>query len=150
MLNDVITTIKAQLYDRAVSPLFGAFALSWVGWNYRFIAVLLYSIPINEKFNFIDKVLFPDFWTIVTRGIIYPLLTTAFNIYVYPWPAKKVFEYWRNRQKELNEIRQKIEDETPLTKEEARQIRQEVRLARDEFDREIIARDTEIKRLKEE
>lgn len=35
MLDDLTKEIKAQLYERVKSPLFGAFALSWAAWNSR-------------------------------------------------------------------------------------------------------------------
>jgi len=55
--------------------------------------------------------------------IVFPLLTTVLFIFFYPYPARAVFEFTRKQQKRLKEIRQRIEDETPLTVEESKQIR---------------------------
>ncbi len=149
MWNDILKTIKAQLYERAISPLSGVFVLSWCLWNYRFITVLFSSLSVTEKFGFIESQLFPDWSTYVLRGFLYPLFTTVLIIFLYPYPARYVYEFWRKRQKELKEIRQKIEDETPLTVEESRQIRKQVYALIEEHDAELRKKDDEISKLKE-
>lgn len=149
MWDDLIKTIKAQLYERAISPLSGVFVFSWCLWNYRFLAVLFSSLPITEKFGFIESHIFSDWSVYVMRGFLYPLFTTILIIFLYPYPAKYVYEFWRKRQKELKEIRQKIEDETPLTIEESRQIRKQVYALIEEHDKTIQRKDVEIGKLKE-
>ena len=149
MLDDLAKTVKAQLYERVSSPLLGAFAISWVAWNYRFLLVLFSSMPVAEKFTFIDSHIFDSYQGIFLHGMLYPLITTLLLIFVYPFPAKFVYEYWRTRQRELKEIQQRIDDETPLTREEARELRHETLNARLEFEQELERRSDEITRLKE-
>ncbi len=149
MWNDLLKTIKAQLYERAVSPLSSIFVLSWCLWNYRFLTVLFSSLSVTEKFSFIESQIFPDWPVYALRGFLYPLSTTILIIFLYPYPAKYVYEFWRKRQKELKEIRQKIEDETPLTIEESRQIRKQVYSLIEEHDEELRKKDAEISKLKE-
>ncbi len=149
MLDDLAKTVKAQLYERASSPLLGAFAISWIAWNYRFVLVLLSSMPAAEKFTFIDANIFNSYQAIFLRGTLYPLFTTLALIFIYPIPAKFVYEYWRRRQRDLKEIQQRIDDETPLTREEARELRHETLKARLEFEQELEHRSAEITRLKE-
>lgn len=149
MLDDLAKTVKAQLYERASSPLLGAFAISWVAWNYRFVLVLISSMPAAEKFTYIDTNIFSSYQAIFLHGTLYPLLTTLSLIFIYPIPARFVYEYWRTRQRELKEIQQRIDDETPLTREEARELRHETLNARLEFEQELERRSAEITRLKE-
>lgn len=149
MLDDLAKTVKAQLYERASSPLLGAFAISWAAWNYRFLLVLVSSMPTAEKFTYIDTNIFSSYQVIFLHGTFYPLLTTLSLIFIYPIPAKFVYEYWRTRQRELKEIQQRIDDETPLTREEARELRHETLNARLEFEQELERRSAEITRLKE-
>jgi len=40
-MDDIFKSIKAFLYDRVASPLFGAFVTAWSIWNYRVISILL-------------------------------------------------------------------------------------------------------------
>src|SRR4029453_10496719 len=41
----------------------------------------------------------------------------------YPYPARFVYGFTHRRQREINKLRQQIEDETPLTIEESRKLR---------------------------
>lgn len=149
MLSDLAKTVKAQLYERVSSPLLGAFGISWIAWNYRFILVLVSSMPVAEKFAYIDSNIFYSYKNIFLHGTLYPLITTLSLIFIYPFPAKFVYEYWRKRQRDLKEIQQRIDDETPLTREEARELRHETLNARLEFEQELERRSAEITRLKE-
>lgn len=147
MLDDAIKTVKAQLYEKSGSPLFTAFVISWCSWNYRFITVLISDLPMVEKFKYIDTKIFPNFDAYFFQGTIFPLITTALIIFVYPYPARFVYEFWRQRQKELKAIQQKIEDETPLTKEEAREIRRNATSLQIKYDEEIEQNQKKFKEL---
>lgn len=149
MLDDLTKTVKAQLYERANSPLFGAFAISWCAWNYKFLLVLLSSMPAIEKLDYIDSHIFPSFMGVALRGVCFPLLSAIVYIYLYPIPAKYVYQYWRNRQKELKGIQQRIEDETPLTQEEARELRRQSLNAEQAYEKELSQRASEIARLRD-
>ncbi|AEX51143.1 hypothetical protein [Rahnella aquatilis] len=137
MFDDLIKTVKSQLYDRVTSPLFSCFFISWVGWNYKFILVLLSGIKIEEKFKYIDLNIYTSAYDIALHGIFYPLLTALFVIYIYPYPAKYTYSFYRRRQVELKEIQQQIDDDTPLTKEEAKKIRSDAFILNIEFEKEI-------------
>ncbi len=149
MFEDTMKTIKAMLYERISSPLLGTFVLSWCLWNYRFLIIIFSTIPVSDKFNLIDAIIFPSQKIALLKGMAYPLMTTAFFIYVYPYPAKKVYEFWRARQKDLKEARQRIEDEEPLTREEATMIRSEMYRMTKEHQEEITKRDAEIERIRD-
>ena len=149
MFEELSKTIKAQLYERASSPLLGSFALSWLAWNYRFVIVLLSGMAAPEKFRYIDTSLYLSWEEAGLRGGLYPLITALLLIFVYPIPARYVYEYWRKQQRALKEIQQRIDDETPLTKEEARQLRREALKASGEYEQEIERRTADIARLKE-
>jgi hypothetical protein len=125
MLDELTDSLKAKLYDFTVSPLLITFIASWIGWNYRFVLVVLSSsMSIYEKTSYIESRLFSTWTDYVIWGIVGPLLTTGFLLFVYPYPAKWVFKFWRQRQRELKELKQQIDGETPLTKEESAAIRE--------------------------
>lgn len=149
MLDDLSKSIKAQLYERVSSPLLASFGLSWLAWNYRFVMVITSSLPLHEKLSFVDGQIFPTCQQVLLQGALYPLITALLLIFAYPIPAKYVYEYWRRRQRELKEIQQRIDDETPLSREEAREIRREALKASLEYDMEIQSKSAEIARLKE-
>lgn len=137
MFEDLIKTVKAQLYDRVTSPLLGCFLLSWVIWNYKFIFALFSSMKIEDKFKYIDNVIYKGASDYLIQCLALPLITTAFFIFIYPYPAKFTYEFFRKRQVELKEIQQKLDNETPLTKEEAKKIRSDAIKMSIDFEMEI-------------
>jgi len=149
MWNDTIKTIKAQLYDRASSPLLSSFLSSCIIWNHRFMATLFSSMPLAEKFAYIDGHYFITYWDYIIWGFVGPMSTGLLMIYLYPIAAKKVYEHWRKKQKELKELQQQIDDKTPLTKEEARQIKREVYEQEIKHQQELEAMTRENARLRE-
>ena len=137
MLEDAWKSIRAALYERTASPLFGAILGSWLVWNHRMILVLFSDESIRWKFNYIDNELYGDlkitFWLL----ILGPLLTASFFLFLYPYPARWVYQIWRHNQMKLKKVRQKIEDDTPLTMEESRKLRRQMTRLRDEYEEEI-------------
>jgi hypothetical protein len=117
VIDELSKTIRAQLHERVSSPLLATFSIAWLVWNYKFILILFASVPLGEKFQIIDAVAFPSGISILLNGFVYPLATALALIFLYPIPARYVYEYAKKRQRELKEIQQKIDDETPLTKE---------------------------------
>lgn len=147
-MDDLLKSIKAHLHDKATSPLFGTFAVTWIVWNYKFIMVLFSSFPVDKKFEYISTHLYPFVNSYLSRGVLFPLLTTIFFIFVYPYPAKWVYSFVRNQQRQLLEIKAKIEDETPLTVEDSRNIRRELTRLVLEHEKELEAKNSEILKLK--
>jgi hypothetical protein len=154
MLEEIITAAKEQAAERLASPIIGSFAVSWCLWNYKFLVILFSQASVSVTFALISKLAFPDTWSIAMRGVVLPLVSAAAYIFLYPYPAKFVYGFTRRRQKELNELRQEIEDETLLTREESRVLRSEALRAdiahREEMDRlnaELATAKAEIARM---
>jgi len=148
MVDEIVKSAKAQLSERIASPLIGSFAISWSLWNYKFLVILFSAASVTQTFTLIDKIVFPTTWSLILNGVLLPAATTFAYIFLYLYPAKYVYEFTRRRQKEINEVRQRIEDETLLTIEESRKIRAEV-LQLEKAHQEIVDRlDVEISRLK--
>jgi hypothetical protein len=122
MLDDLTKEIKAQLYERVKSPLFGAFALSWVAWNYRALLAVLSKMSVQETVAYIDG-LYPSAWEKLGYCFCGPLFTAVLFLLAYPYPARWMYGYWATQHKKLKKVQQDIEDETPLTQEEAKALR---------------------------
>lgn len=133
-MQDIFTSIKAYLYDRAVSPLIGAFVVAWSVWNYRFFVVLFTDgLPTPaDKFKAIDSLFgsytfaFGDASIVVSGrivdGFIAPAVIGMLYLYAYPFLAKPVYEHSLKKQKELRAIRQEQEDQRLLSIEESREL----------------------------
>ena len=142
MTGDILNSIKATLYDRISNPLLGAFFVSWAFINYRLIWVLFSSASFSEKFRYIDEVLMPKPEYYAGYFVVSPAIAAWFYLYILPKISHRVYEHYQNKLKELKEIKQNIDDETPLTKEESRKIRTEIRNLE-------LAHQDEIKRITE-
>ncbi|WP_323945461.1 hypothetical protein [Aeromonas caviae] len=148
MLEDAFNSIKAHLYDRAVSPLMGSIIVSWLAWNYKFPMLLISKEPILEKYRIINEVLYSTDSSIYLYGVLYPILTALAYIFIYPFPAEFVFKFTRNRQKSISNIKKYIEGETLLTVKESIALRREIDSLEDIFIADLEKRDAEIERLK--
>lgn len=151
MFDDAIKTIKAQLYDRITSPLFGTFLMSWLGWNWHLPALFLFdsSMRVVGKFEYVSTKLYVEQSTYWIQGLLYPILTTIFFIGIYPWLARPVYGYWRHQQNKQKELQQKIDDETLMTVEEARELRRSVIESKLIYQAESDQREDKIKELEE-
>ena len=106
-------------------------------------------MSVTEKFHLIDTLAFPYWYSLGLNGILVPALTAAAYICLYPYPAKFVYAFTRNRQKEINDIRRLIENQTPLTLEESCKIRADAIRKDDEHSQEIDLKNQEIGRPKQ-
>lgn len=99
MLDDITTAIKAQLYERATSPLLGAFLLSWCLINYKVILIIFSSLGAPEKITYISLNLFPRTQDYILKGIAFPLLASLSLIILYPHPAAWIYSISRSHHK---------------------------------------------------
>ena len=125
LLDEIIASAKQTLTERIASPLLGGFLVSWSLWNWKFLVILFSDATVSQTFSMIERIAFPDSVVLFTRGFLYPLLTAAAYIFVYPYPARFVYAFTLRRQREINQTKQRIADETPLTLEESRRLRAE-------------------------
>lgn len=126
MLDEILKSARQQIVDRLSSPLLGSFAVAWCLWNYKFLVILLSAASVTKTFELIDTLVFPNLSSVLIRGFLLPAGTAMAYIFLYPYPARFVFGFTQRRQREVNQLRQQIEDETLLTAEESRRIRNQV------------------------
>lgn len=150
MFDEIIKSAQTQISERLASPLIGSFVISWCLWNYKFLVILFSAASVSQTFRLVDSVAFPDISSLLVKGIFLPALTSAAYIFAYPYPAKFVYEFTRRRQKDINDIRRRIDDETPLTLEESRKIRSDLLRIGIEHEQELDRKNIEIERLKAE
>ena len=118
-MQDIFISIKAYLYERAATPLTGAFAVSCVVCNYRFFVVLLSdgrSTP-SSKFAAIDQLFAVDkppfgeyLWPCVGplgHGLLMPAAIACFYLF-YPANAQPVYQYSPVKQRRLTLIKHKL------------------------------------------
>lgn len=150
MLDELIKSAKEQVAERLASPILGSFLISWCLWNYKFLVILFSAATVTKTFELINTVAFPSTRITVLYGLVLPALTATAYIFIYPYPAKFVYGFTRRRQKEIAELRRKIEDETPLTIEESRKLRTDALQSEYRHKEELDRLNAELTRTKEQ
>ncbi len=148
-MDDIFKSIKAFLYDRSSSPLFGAFVVAWSVWNYRLFTILLSEETLNDKFTAIDDLFSPliitlfdsqvTIWGELIHGAIIPAIATVTYIYIYPLLAKPVYEHSLKKQQELRRIKQEEEGNRLLSIEESRELYKKIGMLELQVDKDTEA-----------
>lgn len=154
-MEDAIKSIKAYLYDRESSPLTGAYLVIWCIWNFRLILIIFSGDPISIKFANIENYLFePSYfipkslWLGPLWVYLAPLILALIYLLVLPILSIKVYEQTLEFRLKLNEVKQKIENQELLSKEESIRIRKEIFRLSEEYEQQIEKKDVQINMLK--
>jgi hypothetical protein len=159
--SDVITSMKATLYERISNPLLSSFLISWFIWNYKFVLVFLSSsMETIEKIEYIKNNLFPfcfnEFLSLqngmtILFLLIGPIGTSLLYLYIiYPMLGKKVYEDHKEHIREYEEIKVKIEGKTSMSDEDVLALKSEHRVIRGIVSKQLDEKDTEINFLKQD
>jgi len=128
MLSEIQNSIKAKLYDFTYTPFLSSVIIAWIVLNHKYLLIYFGNSKTSEKIALLEKYDFSchipkiDITVPYCMNVVLPILFGLFYVFIYPLLAKVFYQYTLNRTKQLKEIKQKIEDETPLTREEARHI----------------------------
>lgn len=120
-VGDLFSSVGVGIRDRVRSPFWGAFAISWVVFNYRFFMVLFSGESVATKFLLIDS-LYSSCEGMLFASVVPVVLGIS---YVTIWPRFDliIFSVWARLQRLLIERRIEIDGETPIRGEEARRLR---------------------------
>ncbi|GLS92008.1 hypothetical protein GCM10007916_30780 [Psychromonas marina] len=138
MLKEATTSLKAYLYDRNTSPMFGAFIVSWAFWNYQAVITFFAAMGQKDKLDW-----FTQYYSEVNKffsssdfafelsnqvlvGALYPLLTATIYIFVLPYPSKFVFEFNLRRQQDLNNLKHRVEETRTFDSKEIDEIKKSI------------------------
>jgi hypothetical protein len=153
-MEDIVKSIKAFLYERSVSPLFGAFIISWALWNYRFFLIISSGLRYQEKISAIEAHFAAASWGLlpgqVTFGFIVPSALALSYIFIYPHLAAPVYRYALRKQRELRSIKIAEENERVLTKEESRELLIRLTQLQERYESELEFAEAKIDSLRNE
>lgn len=157
-LLELLNAVRIGLTERITSPLLGNFIISWCLWNYRLFVTIFSDGYWEDKYNYIDKTLYPNAVSYWAAGLV-PLVASLVLIYGYPLVARYVYEHRLEVNKDLMEIRHRVEDSEPMNMEQARRLRENIReeqkkwqarIAEVEQENDDLKRDLESVRFKNE
>lgn len=141
MFNDLKDSVKAKLYDYAYTPFMSSVFISWAIINHKYLLIYFANYDLGKKLALLKEYDFtfhtPWFNVSCAMNIWVPILFGLFYVYGYPRISKEFYEYTLKRTKDLKGIKQAIEDETPLTHAEAREIRKLASTLEEEKDKAL-------------
>ena len=153
MPNDFFSSIRSQIQERISNPFTGAFAISWLAWNYRYAMVLISFEPVSAKLNLIDKLFYSTTWSItdidslLMRGILLPIATALAYLFLYPYPTRIIYKIVHMNRLKLRELRQSIENQKRLSLEESRVLITRTAVLQNRYNEEIADLHTQIRQL---
>lgn len=130
MVKNITDSIKAKLYDFAYTPFMSSFVISWILLNHKYLLIYFGNEKLEKKLNLLngyptETIAFLGH-DLLTNQFIYPLTIALLYVFIYPWFALKFYDITLYYNKESKKIKQKKEDQTPVTQEEANKIREEI------------------------
>lgn len=139
MLDDIQNSIKAKLYDFTYTPFMSSVVISWVILNHKYLLIYFADFDLDKKLPLLKNYDFAfhccGYYLPCASNFWFPIIFGLFYVYGYPRISKEFYEYTLKRTKELKGIKQSIEDETPMTLSEAREIRKLASILEEEKDR---------------
>ncbi|HZF70768.1 hypothetical protein [Sulfuricurvum sp.] len=128
MVNGIKDSIKAKLYDFAYTPFISSYIISWILFNHKYLLVYFGTSTLDDKLFYLGE---------CHVEFLFPLYIALIYVFIYP-AIGLVFYYvtlWYN--KKSMKIKQQIEDETPITQEQARELKREHYKLADERDQAL-------------
>lgn len=122
MLKELSTSLKAQLYERASSPILGSILVFWLIFNWEAVFYFLLSdSAVEEKLAYIQNN-FKNF----DRNVFYPLLYSALFCLLYPVVSCIPFYIWEWTSSHKLRSKSKLSLSEPLSVENSIAIRKEL------------------------
>ncbi len=122
MIKDLWNAMRLYIEDRLSSPLLTGFAFAWSIINYRFFLILFSNERFTEKIALIENYVFQSNEVRLYKGLIYPLLAAFTYVLIYPFLDRLIYAAWRWHQHKLIQIRQRIDEERPLSEKDRTQL----------------------------
>ncbi len=151
MIKEVTNSIKAALYQRVSSPLYGTYIFSWCLFNWSKVLPLVFgSGTFDARLKTFKAALYTSESVFLYSTILVPILMTVIVLGLQPVLQRFLFIYteW-NKSKGLKK-RDEFSSETMLTLEQSNELRASVQKVQ-QFHQEVLKnKDTEIEEYKKQ
>ncbi len=146
MFDELKKSIQSILYERISSPLSGAFAISWIVWNWKFFYYLLSG---DEKLNIKDRFLYIDSNLLSGPQLVfYPVVSAVLIICIYPLFSTAAYYVWIRMKTFQKNLKNEIEKNKMLTVSQSVELRVKYKELQDSFDDMVRDKEDTIDRLK--
>ncbi|ENG6063596.1 hypothetical protein ABUV39_003550 [Vibrio cholerae] len=149
MIKEITNSIKAALYQRVSSPLYGTYICSWLIYNWELVLPLMFgSKKFDERVLDLKSGISPEATGFEYKTIIVPLVITALLLALQPLLQRFIFIYTEWNRSEGLKKRDKYLSETMLSLEQSNELRSSVQKFQ-QFHQEVLKnKDEEINEYK--
>jgi hypothetical protein len=146
---DFKKSVFSVFEDRISSPFYGSFVLSWSLWNWKIIYLTIFiSQEAIKPSTKIDYIL--ENYSRWDHLLIYPFFSSLLLVLAIPWLANQLYKVSLYYDKERRVAKEKNESNKRLSIEESWQIRNELFTQVENHQRQLTAKDGEIKFFKQQ
>jgi len=163
-MDDIFKSLKAYLYERAVSPLFGAIIISWLIWNFRVVLLLFSDLNVLTKLGLIEtyfESVHPvlDYYNYygfpfcnhgegyIFNSIVAPLYIALIYIFLFPLISIPVYRFSLWTDSVMISLKKKMDGKKILTVEESTKVYEKLALAEDKYNDDIDTANKKIQAL---
>jgi len=119
-------SMKAKMYDFTYTPFMSSMVIAWIILNHKYILIYMASIEdFDMKLKLLKNYDFSLWGVPYMYNIIMPISFGLFYTFIYPFISKYFYKFTLNSNKKLKTIKKDIEDNTPITVEEAKALKKE-------------------------
>lgn len=149
MIKEITNSIKAALYQRISSPLYGTYICTWLIYNWVIVLPLIFGTKkFDDRIDDFKKVIAPDATGFEYHTILIPLCITAALLIVHPLLQRFLFIYTEWNKSEGLKKRDKYSSATMLSLEQSNELRASVQKVQ-QFHQEVLKnKDEEINEYK--
>lgn len=123
MFDEFKKSLKASLYERAASPIIGAFVSAWLIFNWKLCLVVAFADDsIYDRLAFIEKSPYIDIWL----NLYFPAIAAAVFIALYPLASLLPYMWWEWYAKKKSEIKNSMQRGVLLSLEKSIELRNEI------------------------
>lgn len=146
-MEDIWSSIKAYLYERASNPFGVAFVISWFIWNFRVVMIVLSDDQLHSKFHYLDSYFSSPHPILaeyalsgggyILNSLIAPLVITLIYVFFSPLLSYPVYKFSLWFQTQMLNLKKQSEDLVIITEPEARQLRVKLASLKRRYDEDI-------------
>jgi len=154
MIDEIQKSIKASLYERATSPLVGAFTISWLFTNWQLLFITFFESKTTlgkSKVQYIEAYVInaESFYLIPKIKLwLIPLVYTTIIIWLLPYLSELAFKLKEQSKARKLNIKLKAEKTVHLKIEESIKLRNQIRDLQKEFEESNSEKSEEYFKLK--
>jgi hypothetical protein len=144
MFDEFKKSIKASLYERASSPIIGAFISAWLIFNWKLCFVVVFANDtVYERLAYIEKSPYIGLWP----NIYFPAISAVAFIALYPLASLLPYMWWEWYAKQKTKIKNRMQSGILLTLEKSIALRNELDNQEGKFEEVLNGKEEKISEL---